>query len=65
MLCCNTAPMADVEASVTGISGMDGSVCASRVVHDKLALHSSKALWSSGVQVMEWEPLTLGLKRTS
>jgi hypothetical protein len=28
-------------------------------------LHFSKALRSSGIQVMRWEPLTLGLERTS
>jgi hypothetical protein len=48
------------EASVTSASGADGSRCASRVADDKLALHSLKALSSSGVQVMGWEPLTLG-----
>jgi hypothetical protein len=37
---------------VTSARGADGSVCASRVARDKLALHSSKALWSSGVQMM-------------
>jgi hypothetical protein len=57
--------MADVEASVTSASGAVGSGCSSRVARDKLALHSSKALRSSGVQVMGWEPLTLGPKRTS
>jgi hypothetical protein len=41
------------------------SGCASRVARDKLALHTSKALWSSGVQMMGWEPLTLGPERTS
>jgi hypothetical protein len=40
--CCSTAPMADVWASVTIASGADGSGFASRVVRDKLALHSSK-----------------------
>jgi hypothetical protein len=50
--------MTDVEASVTSASGADGSRWASRVAHDKLALHSSNALRSSGVQVMGWEPLT-------
>jgi hypothetical protein len=49
---CRTAPMADVEASVTSTSGADGSVYVSRVARHKLALHSSKALRSSGVQVM-------------
>jgi hypothetical protein len=63
--CCSTATMGDVEASVTSASGADGSGCASRVARDKLALHSSKALRSSGVQVMEWEALTLGPERTS
>jgi hypothetical protein len=41
-----------VEASVTGASGAAGSGCASRVASDKLALHSSKALWRPGVQVI-------------
>jgi hypothetical protein len=50
--CCSTAPMADVEASVTSESGTDGLGSASRAVCDKLALHSLKALWSSGVQVV-------------
>jgi hypothetical protein len=40
------------EASVTSSSGVDESGCASRVACDKPALHSLKALWSSGVQVM-------------
>jgi hypothetical protein len=39
--------------------------CASRMVRDRLALNSSKVLWSSGVQVMGWEPWTLGPERTS
>jgi hypothetical protein len=39
--------MADVEAFVTIASGADGLGCASRVAHDKLSLHSSKALRSS------------------
>jgi hypothetical protein len=49
---CSTAPRADVEASVTSASGADGSGCASSVVRDKFAFQSSKALRSSGVQVM-------------
>jgi hypothetical protein len=63
--CCSTAPMADVEASVTSASGGDVSGCTSRVACDKLALHSSNAFRSSGVQVMGWEPLILGPERTS
>jgi hypothetical protein len=63
--CCNTAPMAHVKASVTSASGAVGSGCASRVARDNLALHSSKALRRSGVQVLGWEPLTLGLERAS
>jgi hypothetical protein len=64
--CCSTAPMADMEASVTSASGADGSGCASRVARDKLAVHSSNALRSPSVQVMMgWEPLTLGPERTS
>jgi hypothetical protein len=51
--------------SVTSASGADGSGWASSVARDKLALHSSKALWNSGVQVMGWEPLILGPERTS
>jgi hypothetical protein len=50
--CCSTASMADVEASVTSANGVDGSGCASRVVRNKRALHSSKALWSVRVQVL-------------
>jgi hypothetical protein len=42
--CCSTAPMVEVEASVTGASGAAVSGCTSIVAHDKLALHSSKAL---------------------
>jgi hypothetical protein len=63
--CCSTAPMADVEASVSSASGADGSGCASSVARDKFALHFSKASWSSSVQVMGWEPLTLCPERTS
>jgi hypothetical protein len=62
--CCSMAPMADMEASVISASGADGSGC-STVARDKLALHSSKALRSSGAQVMGWEPFTLGPERTS
>jgi hypothetical protein len=54
--------MADVEAPV---SDADGSGRASRVARDKLALHSSKNFWSSGVQVMGWEPLTLVPEKSS
>jgi hypothetical protein len=43
--------MADVEASVTSANGAVVSRCASRVASDKLTLHSSKALRSSGVRV--------------
>jgi hypothetical protein len=51
-LCCwSTAPMADVEASVTSARDADGLGCANSVARDKLALHSSKAFCSSGVQV--------------
>jgi hypothetical protein len=46
-------------------SDADGSGCASRVMCDKLTLHTLNALRSSGVQVMGWEPLTLGLERMS
>jgi hypothetical protein len=49
MRCCSTAPMVVVEASVTTASCADGSEWASSVARDKLALHSLKALWSSGV----------------
>jgi hypothetical protein len=35
-----------------GTHGGSGSGCASRVVHDKLVLHSSKALRSSVLQVI-------------
>jgi hypothetical protein len=44
--------MAEVEASVTSASGADGSGCASSVARDQLALHTSKALWRSGVQLI-------------
>jgi hypothetical protein len=46
-------------------SGVSVSRCARRVARDKLALHFSKALWISDVEVMGWESLTLGPKRTS
>jgi hypothetical protein len=62
---CNKAPMADVEASATSASCADGSGCASTVAREKLALHSSKALKGSGVQVIGWEPLTLLPERAS
>jgi hypothetical protein len=52
MRCCSTAPMVVVEASVTTASCADGSGWASSVARDKRALHSSKVLWSSGVQAM-------------
>jgi hypothetical protein len=42
--------MVGVEASVTSASGAAGSGYSSRVIGDKLALHSTKALWSSCVQ---------------
>ena len=45
-------------------SSADGSGCASRVVPGKLALHSLKALWNSGIQLMGLELLTLGPERT-
>jgi hypothetical protein len=57
--------MADVEASVTSARGADGLGCANSVARDKLALQSSKAFCSSGVQVMGCEPLTLGPERMS
>lgn len=44
--------MADVEASVTSASGADGLGCFRRMAHDRLALHSMKALRSLGVKVM-------------
>jgi hypothetical protein len=50
---------------VTSASGADGSRCARRVARDKIALPSYNALRSSGVQVMGWEPLTLGPDRKS
>jgi hypothetical protein len=63
--CCSTAPMAAVEASVTSVSGAVGRGCASKLDSDNLALHCSKALRSSCVQVMGLEPFTLGLELTS
>jgi hypothetical protein len=50
---------------VTSVSGADESGCASRVARDKVALHSSKALRTSGVQLIGWEPLTLGPESTA
>jgi hypothetical protein len=43
-------PMAEVEATVTNASSAAGPVGASRVASNKLALHSSKALWRCGIQ---------------
>jgi hypothetical protein len=57
--------MAVVEESVTSARGADGSGCARRVARDKLALHSSKALWRSGVQAMGCEPFTLEPERAA
>jgi len=57
--------MAVVEASVTKASGAVESGCARRAPRDRPALHSSKTVMSAAVQVTEWEPLTLGLERTS
>jgi hypothetical protein len=36
---------------------------ANRVAHERLALHFSKAMLRSGVQLMGWGPLTLGQER--
>jgi hypothetical protein len=52
--------MAEMEASVTSARGADASRCVNNVACDRLALHASKAFWSSGVQLMGYEPLTLG-----
>jgi hypothetical protein len=61
MLCCSTAPMVVVEASVMTASCADGSGLASSVARDKLDLHSLKALWSSGVQAeAKWQPSLSG-----
>ena len=57
--------MAVVEESVTRASGVVRSRCARRAASDRLALRSSKAVMSAVVQVTGWEPLTLGLERTS
>jgi hypothetical protein len=48
--------MAVVEASVTKASGAEESGCAYMAVRDRLALHSSKAVMSTGVQVIGCEP---------
>jgi hypothetical protein len=50
---------------VTSASCVDVSGYTSRVAREKIALHSSKALSSSGVQVMGWKPLTQRPDRTS
>jgi hypothetical protein len=63
--CCSTAPMAEIEASVTSARGTEGSGCANNVACDRLALHASKAFWSSGVQLKGCEPLTQGPERMS
>jgi hypothetical protein len=57
--------MAEREASVTSARDADGSGCANKVPCDRLALHASKAVLSSGVQLMGCEPLTLGPERMS
>ena len=48
--------MAVVEASVTKASVDEESACAIMVERDKLALHSSKAVLSTGVQVTGCDP---------
>ena len=57
--------MAVVEASVTKASGSEESECANMTLRDRLALLSSKAVLSTGVQAMGWEPLTREPARTS
>jgi hypothetical protein len=42
--------MAEVEAFVTRASAAVESGCASRAARERLAFHSSKAVWSAGVQ---------------
>lgn len=42
----------DVEASVMRVSGADELGFANRVAHERLVLHFSKAVQSSGVQLM-------------
>jgi hypothetical protein len=44
--------MTEVEMSVMSASGVDGKGFANRKARDKFALHSSKALWRSGVKVV-------------
>jgi hypothetical protein len=50
---CSRAPMENVETSARSESAVDELGCASTVAHDKIAFHSSEALWSSGVQVIK------------
>ena len=57
--------MAVVEASVTRASREDGSGRARRAACDRLALHSLNVVVSVSVQVIGWEPLSLGPERTS
>jgi len=52
MRCYSTAAMADVEASVMRASGADELGFGNRVLRERLALHFSKAVLSSGVQLM-------------
>jgi hypothetical protein len=54
--------MVDVEASVTCGNGADGSGCIGGVDCDELALHSSKAFRSSGIQVMGVRSFRLGAR---
>jgi len=61
--CCNTAPMAVIEASVTKAMGVAPSGLESMANSDRMALHSSKAWQSAGVQSMECEPLVRGPAR--
>jgi hypothetical protein len=63
--CCSTALRAHMEAFVMSASGMDGSRHANRVARNILALHFSKALRRSSVQVTGWVRLTLEPERTS
>jgi hypothetical protein len=59
------SPMAVVEASITKASVAIESGCARRAARDRLALHSSKALSITAIQVMGYEPLTLGPEKAS
>ena len=59
------APMAVVGAFVNKASGAEESGCANMAARNRLALHLSKAVLSTDVQLMVCESLTRGPAMTS